>query len=196
MPNFEEHLRDGIAGHAVIVFVVWLGYLAGLVPLRVVLLAAATVVATLAGATFPDTDHASAKPYRLFCRTAPPLVAASAALTIFPQREHLVTVSAKLPVTADPRFIAGLLYSVIIAGIWAGTVRLIPHLRPKHRTLTHQLRAGIIVALWLAVFTALAVDALQFGSTISRTASLLVGTGFVIGQFVHLKADELIGIGE
>ncbi|WP_435102520.1 hypothetical protein [Halarchaeum sp. P4] len=190
MSDFETHLRWGIATHSVLVAIVVTTYLVGVSPLGALALAMATLPITLAGALFPDLDHPSSIPHRYGAHGCPVLAGALAlAISLRYQPAVIETLGR---VTGQPSaFLGGGLVASLAWATWLGTWRLFPILRPSHRTVTHRLSTGIVVALCIGASVSLLLGADGPIRTSVRAVSLAASATFLLGFLSHLSADGL-----
>lgn len=192
MTDCEAHLRYGFAVHMVLVAAVTLGYVGGLLSVRVLATTAAVLPLTLAGALFPDFDHHSALPYRYGKRFIPP---GMAVIALFVGVRYRVPIAVALAGEAAPRlgrFLSGAVVASLGWGTWVATAALFPVLRPSHRTITHRIPTGVVAALCVGGIVSLLVGG--HGPLLAAERVFVIGTSvaFLFGFVSHLAADGLL----
>jgi len=203
MGSFEDHVRYGIWFYAVTVLLVLapLGYFFGngrLDSIGVVFSVGAAVIGfpfALAGASFPDIDHHSAKPHRFFRKGTSVTAGVIAGYVLFVSGiavEAGVTSAEAVEAAPDaPETVLG--GGVAFAGaLAAGTVAFVGVgvLKPRHRGVTHTLGAGFVVAciVGVGVWYAVSFVTPSFGVPSGGVA----GAAFFVGFLSHLQCDGLL----
>ena len=203
MGSFEDHVRYGIAFYvaAVLVTGVPLAYVfgGGTVDEGALPIAAAAGVLgsvfALAGASFPDVDHHSAKPHRFFRKWVAVASGVVAGYALFASgvavRAGIVAVRSVEALPDAPEAVLG--GSVSMAGaVAAGAAAFVGVrvLKPRHRGVTHTLRAGVVVAA--GVGAGVWYGTSFVAPSVSVTAGAVAGTSFFVGFLSHLQCDGLL----
>lgn len=204
MGSFEDHVRYGVAFYAGAVLLVSapVAYLLGEGSLDgggITLAVSAAVVGfpfALAGASFPDVDHHSAKPHRMLRRW---IAFAAAVVSGYALLES--GVAAEVGAAAVDAFGTGAtdpqeaVVGVAVAasgGVAAAFAAFvgIGILKPRHRGMTHTLRAGFVVAVIVGVGTGYAA------SVVAPSGGALFGgvaaASFFVGFLSHLQCDGML----
>lgn len=203
MGSFEDHVRYGVAFYVV-------GFGVALVPLAYAFgdgsLGEGTLpfvfgaavfgsVFALAGASFPDVDHHAAKPHRFFRKWVAVGSGAVAGYTLFASgvavKAGTVAVRSVEAVPDAPEPVLG--GGVAVAGgVAAGAAAFVGvgALKPRHRGVTHTLRAGFIVALGVSAGVWYAVS--YVAPSVGVLAGGVAGASFFVGFLSHLQCDGLL----
>jgi len=192
MTDCQAHLRYGFGAHMLLVAAVTLGYVATLLPIRVLAMTAAVLPLTLTGALFPDLDHHSSLPYRYGKRFIPPTMAA---IVILVGVRYRVPIAVALAGATAPRlggFVSGAVVASLGWGTWVATDALFPVLRPPLRTITHRVPTGILTALCVGGIVSLLVGG--HGPLLAAERLFVISTSvaFLFGFVSHLAADDLL----
>jgi hypothetical protein len=190
--RYEQHIRIGVAAHAVAVVLIGLSTRVGLPPVVVIGAAGGSLPMTLVGAAVPDLDEPSSKPYRYFGPVMTGLVTSGAFILLHANLRYLVTLADRL----IPSPLAGPIAGEIALGaplvLGVVTYRLIPELLQKmdHRELCHQIPTGVVasIAIYASGVTLLAVA----GAPHPLLISGVFAVSFFIGFCSHLYADGLL----
>ncbi|QLC35125.1 metal-dependent hydrolase (plasmid) [Halarchaeum sp. CBA1220] len=190
MSGFETHLRWGLATHAVLVAATASAYLLGACSLGPLALVCVSLPATLAGALFPDLDHQASIPHRYGADVCPVLVAAVALVVGLRYRPAIAATVTRA--TGRPgAFLGGVVVASLAWSAWVGTRRLFPVLRPTHRTVTHRLSTGVVVALCVGAVVSLLLGTDGSVGAPVRAVALTESAAFLLGFLSHLGADGL-----
>jgi len=189
---YQQHLRVGVAGHAVMVLLVGVGSALSETDPLVLRTVGIALPVTLAGAVTPDLDEPRSRPYRQF-RPFVAVMSTVFILSVVNGHHHRVVelVEMSLRVT-NPAFVAGEV--TVICGLLAGVgsyYAVSPLLRkPTHRDLLHQLPTGTVIALVLypLFVTVLTSMAIPRPLVIAR----VLASAFLVGFVSHLAGDGLL----
>lgn len=196
MPNFERHLRFGLALHGALAALATLGYLLALLPASAVAVVAVGLPVTAAGAVAPDLDHPDSRPFGWVKRYAPPAAAAGWVAALARGHETLTALVAPVPLALPSSYVAGGLTVATALWIHRWTARLVPLVRPSHRTVLHRPTAAAVTAVVPVGATVLAVRSLDTGAARPRLAGALCAGWYVCGYLGHLYLDgELPRVG-
>lgn len=191
MGGFETHMKYGVTAHVVasaaLIGVVYTSPL----PLIVALVAVAGLPVTLAGAAFPDIDHPSSKPNRLFRRILGVVGVFTTAYVyglygFMPAYAWFQTAGAEgaaLPLTS---------VSVVVLSLCGGAAahRGFEVVRPPHRGVTHRIPTGVVAALGVGVFV-WGLGAVS-GAPLPGLLSSVIGSLFLTGFLSHLACDGML----
>jgi hypothetical protein len=189
MTDCESHLRAGLAVHMLLVAATTVGYAAGGVPLGTVATVAVALPLTLAGAVFPDLDHHASLPYRCGQRVLPPLLGLVVVLVGFRYREAIMTALFGAPSGGLPGFLSGTVVASLGWGTWVAAYTLFPVLRPPHRTVTHCVATGVVVALCVGAVASLLVGDHGTLAADERLLMLASSGSFLVGFLSHIGLD-------
>jgi len=190
MAPFRRHLWAGVGIHALLVNLVAVGHVALGQSAALLAVAVMATPLTLLGAVLPDIDHADSRPHAALVRWLPPVAAVGIAGTVAWQRTAVAGLWRALLGPADGRFLAGGL-AILAALATRRTVRVgIARLRPPHRTVTHRLTAGLLLAGLVATGALLALRGWGIGPPIR--GALLAGGCYLAGHGTHLWIDGLL----
>jgi hypothetical protein len=203
MGSFEDHVRYGVAFYAaaVVVSLVPLAYGFGDGALgveRLVSVAPACLlgfVFALAGASFPDIDHHSAKPHRFFRRWVAVGAGAVGGYFLFVTGVGAEAGAAALgwveAAPEAPETVLGGGVSVV-GGVAAGAAAFVAVsvLKPRHRGVTHSPGAGVVVALGVCVCVWYAASFVA--PSVGVLAGGVAGASFFVGFLSHLQCDGLL----
>ncbi|MDZ7687797.1 MAG: metal-dependent hydrolase [Halobacteriales archaeon] len=203
MGSFEDHVRYGVGFYtcAVLLTFVPLAYFLADGTLDSVAVAfgvGAAVVGfpfALAGASFPDIDHHSAKPHRFFKRWVAVASGVAAGYVLFAsgvavEAGYVAVETVEAAPDAPEPVLGG---SVAFFGAVAfGSVAFaaIGVLKPRHRGVTHTLGAGFVVACIVGVCVWYAVSV--FVPSLGVPAGGVAGASFFVGFLSHLQCDGLL----
>lgn len=189
--RYEQHLRIGVASHAVAVVLFGVSSLFG--P-SVVLLGAAGVSlpVTLLGAAVPDLDEPNSKPYRYFRPTVAWLVTGVAFIILHANLGYLVTFTDRLissPLAGPLAGEAAVTFPLLLG---LSTYVLIPEILQKmdHRGLSHQLPTGVVVSI--AIYGGGVTLFVAAGAPYPLVVTGVFAMSFFIGFCSHLYADGLL----
>lgn len=202
MGSFEEHVRYGVGFYAVSAVLVcgvsaYLLY-EGVLTAREAVFAVAAVCAgfpfALAGASFPDIDHHSAKPHRFFKKWMSVATAVVAGYVLLASglafEAGAVTVETVEPVDA-PEEVVGSGVAVGVAAVAGMTAFVgVGVLKPRHRGVTHTKQAGALVACLIGVVVWYGVSV--FAPPVAVFAGAVAGASFFVGFLSHLQCDGLL----
>lgn len=189
MVDCEGHLRAGVAVQLLLVAVVTVGYAGGVVRLGVVAMTALVFPVTVAGALFPDLDHHASLPYRYGRWVLPPLLGA---LVVVVGVRYWDAIAAALGGGQQP-VPAGFLSGVLVASFgWATCIvgyAAFPVLRPPHRTITHRVSTGVVVAVCVGGVVGLVIGGRGLSTTGDQMAVVWASGAFLVGFLSHLAMD-------
>lgn len=191
MGNFEEHMGYGIAAHLLVSLGLVMGVYSSLIPFALAVVGVLSLPVTLAGAAFPDIDHPSSKPNRMFRKI---LIGAGTLVTayvfglygflhVYESLQAMGVGEVALPTTTV------VTVGVAVAG-GVGTRTLFDQLRPPHRGMTHRLPVGLAVALGIGTL-AWALGAVA-GFSAPAIVALPVFGLFLAGVVSHLACDGVL----
>ncbi len=187
MPSFESHVRYATAAYLGLTLAAVLVTALG-APAAILTGVVVGYPATIAGAGFPDVDHPSSKPYLFAKIWLPRTIAAVTGTILVAERTLVIDLIELLPVPGRAAFIAGAVCTVAVAAVYRLTTRMIPVLRPSHRTVTHSITVGLGLAAVLGTVVTTVGRALESGGAFE--IGLVVGTCFVVGVASHLLVDD------
>lgn len=204
MGSFEDHVRYGVAFYsgAVLLVSAPVAYLIGEGALGtggVALAAGAAVVGfpfALAGASFPDVDHHSAKPHRLFRRWISVAAAVVSGYVLFAsglgsEAGFVVAEAAGVEVGGVPEAAAGGVVAVAGGVAAAGGAFVgVGVVKPRHRGITHTVRAGVVVAAVVGTGFGYAVSVLV--PSVAASAGGIAASAFFVGFLSHLQCDGML----
>jgi hypothetical protein len=204
MGSFEDHVRYGVAFYAGAVLLVSapVAYLLGEGALGTggaALAAGAAVLGfpfALAGASFPDVDHHSAKPHRLFRRGVSVAAAVVSGYVVFAsglgsEAGFVVAEAAGVEVGGVPEAAVGGVVAVA-GGIAAAGVAFVGVgvVKPRHRGVTHTVRAGAVVAGVVGAGFGYAVSV--FAPSVAASVGGVAAAAFFVGFLSHLQCDGML----
>jgi len=204
MGSFEDHVRYGVGFYAGAVLLVSapVAYLLGEGALGaggVVLAGGAAVVGfpfALAGASFPDVDHHSAKPHRMFRRwmsltaavvSGYVLLASGVGYDMGVAAAEAAGVSVGGVSDAALGGVAAVAGAFAAAGVSFVGVGVV---KPRHRGVTHTLRAGAVVAA--LVGTGFGYAASFVFPSFAAPAGGVAAASFFVGFLSHLQCDGML----
>jgi len=206
MGSFEDHLRYGVGFYAVaaVLTCVFSAYLfrEGVLSARDAAVVFGGAVAgfpfTLAGAGFPDIDHHKAKPHRFFKRWVAVAAAVFAGYVLFVSGVALEagatatdTVGAA-PDATEVEMVAGFGVVAVGAVVAAGVAVVgVTVLKPRHRGITHTLRAGFGVAAGVGLVVGYTAGVVV-PPEVAVLAGGVAGVSFFVGFLSHLQCDGLL----
>lgn len=189
--RYEQHIRIGVAAHAVVVVLLGIGSSFG--PVVVLLGAAgASLPITLVGAAVPDLDEPNSKPYRYFRPAMTGLVAGCAFIVLHANLRYLVTLTERITPSPLAGPLAGELAVTCSLLLGATTYVLVPELlqRTEHRGICHQLPSGLVVSIVLYAVGVLLLAAARVPYPLLIPA--VFSLSFFIGFCSHLYVDGLL----
>lgn len=204
MGSFEDHVRYGVwfyAG-AVLSASAPLAYLFGEGTLGAggaALALGGAIVGfpfALAGASFPDVDHHSAKPHRMFKRWVAAAVAVVSGYVLFAsgyaaEAGVVATDAAGLELGGAADSVVGVGVAAAGAVTAAGAAFVgVGVLKPRHRGVTHTLRAGTVVAAVVGAGFGYSVSVVD--PSIGVFAGGAAAASFFVGFLSHLQCDGLL----
>ena len=204
MGSFEDHVRYGVAFYAGAVLLVSapVAYLLGEGALGTggaALAAGAAVLGfpfALAGASFPDVDHHSAKPHRLFRRWVSVAAAVVSGYVLFASGVGFdvgvaAAEAAGVSVGGVPDAVLGGATAVAGAFAAAGVAFVgVGVVKPRHRGITHTVRAGVVVAA--VVGTGFGYSVSVFVPSVAAAAGGIAAVAFFVGFLSHLQCDGML----
>jgi len=202
MGSFEDHMRYGVAAYVVTLVLAGVptAYLfqEGVVGNGEVALAVGGGVVGLpfavAGAGFPDIDHHAAKPHRFFRRWVSVIAAVVGGYVLFASGlavEAGVTTAAAVEAPGAPEPVVGGAFAALGAVALGATAFVgVGVVKPRHRGITHTLRAGFVVAGIVGVAVGYAVYV--FVPSAAFFVGGVAATAFFVGFLSHLQCDGLL----
>jgi hypothetical protein len=192
MSGFQTHLRVGVKLHVVATVLTGVAYVASLVGVVTLLTVAACLPATVAGALFPDLDHHSSIPTRLFHHYGPWVAATIVAVLAVANAGTLVALAAIPRVGLDPGYLAGVASAGAVLAVFVGVRRVGPSLRPSHRGPTHRLPVALAVSGSFGASSGLVALELAAPWTVARVVAIAAAATFLLGVLSHLWKDGLL----
>ncbi len=147
----------------------------------------------VAGAGFPDIDHHAAKPHRFFRRWLSVIAASVGGYVLFASGvavEAGATTAAAVEADAPEPVVGGAVAAVGAVGLGATAFVGVGILKPRHRGITHTLRAGFVVAGIVGV--AVGYGVYVFVPSAAFFAGGVASTAFFVGFLSHLQCDGLL----
>jgi len=198
MPDFERHLRSGVALHATLVALTCGGYFFALWRGNIVVFVTASLPATASGAIAPDIDHSSSRPYRWVQHYAPSMVALVCVGVLIPRHEGVATLVRVFPLTLPADYIAGFVSAATVIAVARAVNWLIPRIRPPHRTVLHRPTAGLVTAAVPIIIVLVVGQTVGIETGTLRLISAVCAGCYIAGFFVHLYLDgelSVLGLG-
>jgi hypothetical protein len=192
MSGFQTHLRVGIKLHIVTTALTGVAYVASLVGEVTLLTVAACLPATVAGALFPDVDHHSSIPTRLFHRYGPWVAATVVAVLAVANARTLVALAAIPRPGLDPGYLAGIASAGASLAVFVGIRRMILAIQPSHRGPTHRLPVALAVSSLLGAGGSFIAMELGAPWSVARVVAGATATTFLLGVLSHLWKDGLL----
>jgi hypothetical protein len=192
MPDLKKHLQYGLFSHFMMVTAISSLYLGGLVSTKILTTALLTIPFTLIGAVFPDIDHHRSSVCRWVERYVPAILGVIAAAVAIHYRLILLNVTGGRIFGVDSAFAARVGVGTTGWMTWVVTRRLLPQLRPSHRTVTHRISTGILLSVCVAAVFAAGLRVFGVTSVVGSALGCVAGKAFLTGFISHLLADGIL----
>lgn len=196
MSDFKGHVKAGLIFYVGFSIFFMIAFYRGVLPYvnsRLDVLFGVLILSffmSLIGSMFPDIDHHSSKPFKIFSKVITLLLVGGIIFSSYIFRNQILKYISNQSYLNLP---AGLLFvvSIVLVSIFliVFTPRALRIIQPKHRGITHKMSTGIILSLILGISLYWA------GVNISWEPSILgvtTSVSFLMGFISHMYADGLL----
>lgn len=190
MSNFSEHIRYGWITHAIIsIFLIPVMYTADYTPHMIISIIGITLPLTLVASILPDIDHRVSNTNTLFRYLI--FVTSICSLTVLAAQNKYTIYDAFRGLHSEISTGAIIItISCIIIIIGYSILKIIKHLRPKHRGFTHSIIFIVFITIIVGLLSArFYVQYIQISRAVVN--SIMISGLFIGGLLSHIALDKI-----